>query len=86
MIYEKFLTEFKRMLRKYPKLQISDIVKHLFHGSRETAPELIYGSEDGLDFRFSNSGMYGRGIYFADNSQYSSTYGHPVKKNGGGTF
>jgi hypothetical protein len=68
VIYEKFITEFKRMLKKYPNLKIDDILKHMFHGSRDTEPHLIYGSEAGLDFRFSNSGMYGRGIYFADNS------------------
>lgn len=59
VLYEKFLNEFKRMLRKYPHLQITDIVKHLFHGTRATDPKLIFGTEDGLDIRFSNSGMYG---------------------------
>jgi hypothetical protein len=83
VIYEKFITEFQRMLKKYPHLQIDDIVKHLFHGSRETDPALIYGTETGLDFRFSNSGMYGRGIYFADNSQYSSNYAHPLRSKRG---
>ena len=34
VIYEKFMNEFKRMLRKYKDLKINDIVKHLFHGSR----------------------------------------------------
>jgi hypothetical protein len=29
---------------------------------------MIYGSEDGLDIRFSNAGAYGTGIYFANNS------------------
>jgi len=37
-------------------------------------PEKIYSSEDGLDMRFSNNGMYGTGIYFADNALYSHTY------------
>jgi len=36
VIYEKFMNEFKRMLRKYKDLKINDIVKHLFHGSRQT--------------------------------------------------
>lgn len=79
VLYEKFMNEFKRMLRKYPKLQVTDMVKHLFHGTRATAPKLIAETEDGLDLRFSNSGMYGQGIYFADNSQYSHSYHHPAK-------
>jgi hypothetical protein len=52
-------------------MQINDMVKHLFHGSKHTEPQLIYASEEGLDIRFANEGIYGRGIYFADNSQYS---------------
>ncbi|TNV73266.1 hypothetical protein FGO68_gene4052 [Halteria grandinella] len=79
VLYEKFMNEFKRMLRKYPNLQVTDMVKHLFHGTRATSPKQIYETEDGLDLRFSNSGMYGQGIYFADNSQYSHSYHHPTK-------
>ena len=52
------------------------MVKHLFHGTNSTDPVLIYGSEDGLDIRFSNSGAYGNGVYFADNSAYSAGYAH----------
>jgi poly [ADP-ribose] polymerase 10/14/15 len=54
------------------------MMKHLFHGTRATAPKQIYSTEDGLDIRFSNSGMYGQGVYFADNSMYSHTYSHPM--------
>lgn len=32
VIYEKFMNEFRRMIRKYPHLQITDMMKHLFHG------------------------------------------------------
>jgi Poly(ADP-ribose) polymerase catalytic domain len=80
VLYEKFINEFKRMIRKYPGFQVTDILKHLFHGSRGTDPKLIYGTEDGLDIRFSNSGVYGQGVYFADNAQYSHTYHHPTSK------
>ena len=51
-------------------------MKHLFHGSNQTKPELIYGSEDGFDTRFSNNGAYGQGVYFADNSAYSANFAH----------
>jgi hypothetical protein len=78
IIYEKFINEFKRMLRKYPMKNVHDIMKHLFHGTRTTDPKLIYASEDGLDIRFSNAGAYGNGIYFANNSNYSSGYAFPV--------
>lgn len=69
------------MLRKNKNLKIEEIVKHLFHGSRQTKPDVIYGSEDDFDMRFSNSGAYGRGTYFADNSQYSSAYSYQSGNN-----
>ena len=59
VIYEKFVNELRRMIRKYPQRNINDIVKHLFHGCRGTDPKLIYEGEDGLDIRFSNGGAYG---------------------------
>jgi hypothetical protein len=78
VIYEKFINEFKRMLKKYPQKNVNDIMKHLFHGTRATDPTLIYGTEDGLDIRFSNAGAYGTGVYFANNSHYSSNYAYAV--------
>ena len=61
-------------------------MKHLFHGSRGTDPKLIYGSEDGLDIRFSNAGAFGNGIYFANNSHYSSAYASPLAGGNGREF
>lgn len=48
----------------------------MFHGSGRggATPKMIYESEDGLDIRFARAGMYGTGIYFADNSAYSHSY------------
>ena len=74
VIYEKFFSECKRLIKKYPEKKIEELVKHLFHGSSRTDPKLIYESEDGLDIRFSNPGMFGTGVYFANNSAYSNTY------------
>ena len=51
-------------------------MKHLFHGSNQTDPNLIYASEDGLDIRFANAGAFGTGIYFANNSAYSHSFTH----------
>ena len=50
--------------------------KWLFHGTRETKPEEVYNSEKGCDFRFSSSGMWGNGSYFADKAFYSNDYRH----------
>jgi len=79
-MYEKFINEFKRMIKKYPHKEVNDIVKHLFHGTNQTDPGMIYQSEDGLDIRFSNCGAFGHGIYFANNSCYSHKYAF---RNGG---
>lgn len=83
MVYEKFVAEFKRMLKKYPNKPLSTVVKHLFHGSRQTDPKLIYASEDGLDIRFANPGAMGSGIYLASDSLTSDGYRHTTP---GGKF
>lgn len=66
VLYEKFLVEFKMMLKKYKNTPINMILKHLFHGTGGTDPSLVFKSESGLDMRFSKPGMYGKGIYFAE--------------------
>ena len=50
----------------------SDIEKAVWHGTAKSDPKLIYEDEqDGFDMTFSNSGMWGRGLYFAENASYS---------------
>lgn len=53
--------------------------KKLFHGTRGTSPKKIIFGENGLDMRFSNNGMWGKGIYFAVNAKYSDDYSHHTK-------
>ena len=55
-------------------------VKYLFHGTRRTNPEMIYNNPIGFDMRYSNGGMWGKGIYFAVNASYSNNYAHPNDK------
>ena len=53
----------------------------LFHGTSHTPPEKIYGSEKGFDFRFSGTGMWGEGAYFAVNAKYSNNYAYKTPTN-----
>lgn len=46
----------------------------LFHGTSSTPPNAIYDNDDGFDMRYSNPGMWGKGIYFAKNASYSHNY------------
>ena len=71
------------MLTKYnPKgKNVWDLVKILFNGSRRTNPMDILKSDTGLDVRFSNKGFYGKGIYFADNSNYSKYFAYSDKQS-----
>jgi hypothetical protein len=47
----------------------------LFHGTKTTDPKEIYsGKEEGFDMRFSNEGLWGRGIYFHQRARYSHDY------------
>ena len=51
---------------------------NLFHGTRTTEPIAVYNGQDGFDMRFSAKGMWGTGIYFAENALYSHSYCHNV--------
>ena len=46
----------------------------MFHGSRATAPHLIYNGQEGFDMRFCTSGCWGIASYFAANASYSHGY------------
>ena len=51
--------------------------KELWHGTRHTNPKKIFEDTDiGFDFRYSNGGMWGRGLYFADKINYSASYAY----------
>ena len=50
--------------------------KKLFHGTSLTNPEVIYGGDAGFDLRHSDTGMWGKGSYFAVNASYSSGYSY----------
>lgn len=49
-------------------------VKELFHGTGHTDPDSILSHDSGFDRSFSNSGMWGKGTYFATNASYSNGY------------
>ena len=50
--------------------------KHLFHGTRQTDPKVIYSGDAGFDVGHSGVGLWGQGIYFAVNASYSHRYAH----------
>ena len=50
--------------------------KPLFHGTSSHKPEEIYTGDASFDMRYCQSGMWGRGNYFAVNASYSHSYAH----------
>lgn len=72
-LWERYSFAKKRM-SKTNKDHVNE--KHLFHGTRTTPPEKVFNSEKGLDFRFSNAGLWGTGSYFAVNASYSDAYAY----------
>lgn len=48
----------------------------MFHGTRNTNPEVIFRGEEGFDMRYSNQGRWGVGIYFASDASYSVHYAY----------
>lgn len=53
-------------------------VLQLWHGTGKTDPRVIIKSESGLNINYANDGLWGKGIYFAVNANYSCpTYSYP---------
>jgi serine/threonine protein kinase len=50
----------------------------LWHGTSDTDPRLVLKSESSLDYRFSEKGFYGTGIYGAEKASYSDCYTYKV--------
>ena len=57
--------------------------KLLFHGTRSTDPEKIYAGMSSFDPQYSQSGMWGRGCYFAENASYSDGFSWHVERSDG---
>ena len=75
-IQNKYLMDhYITMLQKRQELRSESTInrKLLFHGTRNIQPHQIYKSSDtGFDLQYSNpNGAYGKGLYFAMNSNYS---------------
>lgn len=68
------MIELEHLNEKYGDYAPSQPTKFLYHGTSKTKPSEIYMSEEGFDMRFSNEGMWGRAVYFAQNSLYSNNY------------
>ena len=54
----------------------------MYNGTTKTNPFEVYSSNLGLDNRLARSGMYGQGIYFANNCQYSTNFHYNMSKGG----
>lgn len=78
--YHKYLKEKEILESKHPH-QNFKIMKRLFHGTRGTDPTQIMKSDEGFDMRFSNAGLWGTGIYFAENAKYSHEYAYQDYKD-----
>jgi len=51
-------------------------VLDLKHGTGSTDPSQVYGSDVGIDYRYSDWGMYGKGAYFAEDPDYTHSRGY----------
>ena len=57
----------------------SELEMELFHGTSSKDPSAIYNGEVGFDHCFSRQGMWGKGIYFAANFEYSHKYANDIE-------
>jgi hypothetical protein len=74
--YQKYVQSKKFLEHKYDGEDIKIECSMLFHGTRSCNPYEIIESEEGFDMRFSNEGLWGKGVYFAENASYSHNYAH----------
>ena len=73
-LWEKYVFHASRMKEKNKGVTNE---KELFHGTSNTLPKKIYADEEeGFDMRFSCSGMWGQGNYFAEKASYSDNYAY----------
>jgi hypothetical protein len=75
--YNRYIKEKLILEHKYYEEEMQ-IEKFLFHGTKNTNPVQLIEAEEGFDMRFSNQGMWGCGIYFAENASYSDKYAHKL--------
>ncbi|CDW79780.1 poly adp-ribose polymerase member 14-like protein [Stylonychia lemnae] len=61
------------------KNQKEPIIKDLFHGTTSNKPSMIYKSQDSLDVRFSQRGMWGFALYFTESLGYIDKNGYSYK-------
>lgn len=52
------------------------------HGTQSTDPTLVYSSDVGIDYRYCQAGMYGKGAYFAEDPDYTHN-GYTFDAGGG---
>jgi len=69
-LYEQYLQYKSKLIKKGSNIN----EQFLFHGSSSNPPVNIFNGLEGWDMRFSNPGMWGQGIYFAVNANYSALY------------
>jgi O-acetyl-ADP-ribose deacetylase (regulator of RNase III) len=84
LLWERYAVSRRALHKKLGRT--ADIEKLLYHGTRNTPPDVIYQTEDGFDMRYSAEGMWGQGIYFAVNSSYSDGYAHKLSNGNKSMF
>ena len=94
--YQKYITEKQLLKNKYLHTEFEEskddkligkdnkFEKLLFHGTRKTDPLELLRSDEGFDMRFSNPGLWGTGVYFADKAKYSDKYAYCDPSDGNG--
>ena len=58
----------------------------MWHGTKNSDPKLFYQGDEGFDIKYANKGMWGNGIYFAENASYCLGYSYEHENNVKGMF
>ena len=71
-LWNQYAFQRRTLRRILTEKSSADIEMELFHGTRNTSPADIYSCiESGIDMRYCDNGLWGKGSYFAKNASYS---------------
>ena len=77
-LMDQYITVINKKMEEHAGKPINR--KLLFHGTKTNDPEKVYRNFDtGFDLQYAIYGAYGKGIYFAQNAQYSHGFTHRAK-------
>ncbi|CAK61061.1 unnamed protein product (macronuclear) [Paramecium tetraurelia] len=84
-LWDNYISEKNKLIQIYQQngviLSQIETERYLWHGVRTKHPKIIYsGLKEAFDYSYSDVGLWGVGIYFAEKASYSRHYSYKLQK------